>query len=155
MPLPSKCCDLRHEPPPLTHHHPAPPADSPILTFGGGAKSLKLEPFQIWGLPFVLVPALEYGSQHPPYPLRERERDLLSSALMTLCTSGSLAGLTDALSSLHCFPEAHSSATGKECPASQSVSRGRAGQGGAWGVRGCWGRNLRPGMHAHLGGASA
>lgn len=39
-------------------------------------------------------------------------------------------GLTDALSSLHCSPVAHSSATGKECPASLVVSLGGVGWGG-------------------------
>lgn len=52
-------------------------------------------------------------------------------------------GLTDALSSLHCSPVAHSSATGKECPASLLASPVGVG----------WDR--RPRRQAYLGGASA
>lgn len=54
------------------------PAGFPVLTWGIGAKTLKLEPFHIWGLPSV--PALECGFQHPSYPLRWR--NFSSSALM-------------------------------------------------------------------------
>jgi hypothetical protein len=54
-------------------------------------------------------------------------------------------GLTNALSSLHCFPGAHSSATGKEYRAGLLAPL-LAFLGGWY---------LRPGMQAHWGGASA
>lgn len=53
-------------------------------------------------------------------------------------------GLTDALSSLHCFPAAHSSATGKECQAGLPAPLPVVVH-----------EDLRPGMQAHWGGASA
>ena len=51
-------------------------------------------------------------------------------------------GLTDALSSLHCFPAAHSSATGKECQAGLPAP-----------LLVVVSEDLRSGMQAHWGGA--
>lgn len=41
------------------------------LTLTWGVESLKPEPFQIWDLIFVLVSALEYDPQNPPYSLSQ------------------------------------------------------------------------------------
>lgn len=70
---------------------------------------------------------------------RLRQQNSLPSGAM-----GVGLGLTDALSSLHCFSAAHSSATGKEC---------QAGLPAPLPVVVC--EDLRPGMQAHWGGASA